>query len=91
MQDLVDERHGTHLATLLPLDKTANASGARRVVEPVSPPGVVDDADVGVAPLLDTLMEDYAATGLPPAYVPLAESTDEPKPTDTTPEENHES
>ena len=89
--DLVDERHGTHLATLLPLDKTANASGARRVVEPVSPPGVVDDAYVGVAPLLDALMEDYAATGLPPAYVPLAQLTDEPKPTNATPGDHDES
>lgn len=72
--DLVDARHGTHLATLLPLDKAKNASGARRAID--VPQRVEDLArdprDVGIAPHLQLLMAEYAATGLPPAYLPLA-------------------
>jgi putative transposase len=30
----------------------------------------------GVAPLLRELMADYAATGLPPAYLPKSKSAD---------------
>lgn len=68
--DLVDERTGAHLATLLPLDKLANADGQRRVLEPVD--SAAPPAASGIAPLLSELMQKYAATGLPPAYVPDA-------------------
>ncbi len=70
--DLVDPRRGTHLATLLP-----RRQGAQR--RPASPrprrPRGGDrpapaPAPVGIAPLLRQLMAEYAATGLPPAYVP---------------------
>lgn len=70
--DLVDPRRGTHLTTLLPVDKEHNADRRRRALvdptsattpEPAPPP-------TGVAPLLRQLMAEYAATGLPPAYVP---------------------
>ena len=74
--DLVDPRSGEHLATLLPLDKARNAERVRRVL-----PAVDDDSDarpVGIAPHLRALMADYAATGLPPAYLPKHHSTDEP-------------
>lgn len=65
---LVDERSGTVLSPLFPVDLARNASGQRRPlvaveVEP-EPPGD------GIAPLLRRLMADYAATGLPPAYLP---------------------
>jgi putative transposase len=71
--DLVDPRTGTHLATLLPLDREKNADRRRRALprdgvaqlEPDEAP-----QPVGVAPLLSQLMAEYAATGLPPAYVP---------------------
>lgn len=71
--DLVDGRHGTHLATLLPLDKAKNASSARR---PIDVPQraedlVADTPSTGIAPHLRQLMAEYAATGLPPAYLPL--------------------
>ena len=71
--DLVDARHGTHLATLLPLDKAKNASGARR---PLGVPQRAEDLardarGAGIAPHLRVLMAEYAATGLPPAYLPL--------------------
>ena len=68
--DLVDPRQGTHLATLLPLDKTKNADRARRVLAPLEAPPAPSHEPVGIAPLLRELMAEYAATGLPPAYLP---------------------
>ena len=66
--DLVDPRSGDHLATLLPLDKTRNAERVRRVVVPVHEGPA--PAPSGIAPHLRALMTEYAATGLPPAFVP---------------------
>jgi hypothetical protein len=74
--DLVDPRSGDHLATLLPIDKARNAERVRRVVVPA------DSSEparrVGIAPHLRALMADYAATGLPPAYLPKHDADDEP-------------
>jgi len=73
---LVDERTGTVLARLYPLDKTHNADGRRRALTP----GLLDAVEIpvpspsGIAPLLRQLMTDYAATGLPPAYLPQPEA-----------------
>ena len=68
--DLVDPRTGQHLATLLPLDKEKNADRARRVLAPVDAPPAPSREPPGLAPLLRELMAQYAATGLPPAYLP---------------------
>jgi hypothetical protein len=70
--DLVDPRTGTHLATLLPVDKERNADGQRRALpdDSMSPPTSESPAPVGMAPLLRAQMAEYAATGLPPAYLP---------------------
>lgn len=71
--DLVDPRHGTHLATVLPLDKAKNADGRRRTIAPpaaAEPATTVAPSPPGIAPLLKALMAEYAATGLPPAYLP---------------------
>ncbi len=68
--DLVDARTGVVLTTLWPLDKQANADGRRRVLG-VQPDLDPEPAPSGIAPLLRELMNDYAATGLPPAYLPL--------------------
>ena len=73
---LVDPRSGEPLATLLPLDKAANAERIRRVVVPSETQEV--GQPVGIAPHLRALMADYAATGLPPAYLPQHVSTDDP-------------
>jgi len=84
---LVDERTGTVLARLYPLDKTQNADGRRRAL----PPGLLDAVEIpapspsGIAPLLRQLMSDYAATGLPPAYLPQPQA--ESHPPDPNPEE----
>jgi putative transposase len=67
--DLVDPRTGALLGPLHPLDKAANAEGRRRRLDPVSvAPAPV--APSGMAPLLRQLLQEYAATGLPPAYIP---------------------
>jgi putative transposase len=66
--DLVDPRSGAHLATLLPLDKARNAERIRRVLVP--PHNDPAPTRGGIAPHLRALMAEYAATGLPPAYVP---------------------
>jgi hypothetical protein len=67
--DLVDARSGAVLCALYPLDKMANASSARRVMakaaEATAPPAAGE-----MAPLLKKLLAEFAATGLPPPYLP---------------------
>lgn len=70
---MVDGRTGTVLTRLYPLDKARNADGLRRSLEPAasdSPGETGATPHDGMAPLLRKLIEDYAATGLPPAYLP---------------------
>lgn len=69
---LADERNGHILVRLFPLDKHKNADGRRRVKEtPASGPvPAVAPPSGQMAPLLRKLVADYAATGLPPAYLP---------------------
>jgi putative transposase len=74
--DLVDPRTGAHLATLFPLDKLANADRRRRVLADPSLPPATARKPPGIAPLLRALMADYAATGLPPAYLPKHDETE---------------
>ena len=68
--DLVDARSGTVLCPVRPLDKAANADALRRRVEAASEPA---PPAAGIAPLLKQMIADYAATGLPPAYLPSAD------------------
>jgi len=70
--DLVDPRHGTLLAPLYPLDRTANADGRRAVIDPASAdPAAADRPRTSaLPPLLQKILADYSATGLPPAYLP---------------------
>jgi hypothetical protein len=67
--DLIDAHRGTVLCALYPIDKAANASGRRRALDPVTS-GHTPPPDSGMAPLLRRLMAKFAATGLPPAYIP---------------------
>jgi transposase InsO family protein len=72
--DLYDERLGTRLCSVYPLDKAANAAGLRRRLEAPSgtPSATVPAAEGdGVAPRMSELMAHFAATGLPPAWLPL--------------------
>lgn len=68
---LVDERTGAVLSRLYPLDKARNADGFRGVIDPSAQAPLTKPA--GIAPLLRKLMTEYAATGLPPAYIPKEE------------------
>jgi hypothetical protein len=69
--DLVDPVTGQVLCAIYPLDKRRNADGRRAALEPVMTTYQQAPApDSGVAPLLEKYMAEYAATGLPPAYLP---------------------
>lgn len=68
---LVDEPTDAVLSRLYPLDKARNADGFRGVIGTSAPTPVTGPA--GIAPLLRKLMAEYAATGLPPAYIPKEE------------------
>jgi transposase InsO family protein len=71
---LVDPATDAPLATLLPQDKTKNASGKRRIIQSdektVQP---ISSSDKPLPALLRKLLADHAATGLPPAYIPKEE------------------
>ena len=71
---LVDPDTDAPLARLLPQDKTKNASGKRRLIQPdgnAAAPGPSTHRPLPA--LLRKWMADYAATGLPPAYIPKEE------------------
>jgi len=70
--DLVDPRTGAILCAIQPLDKAANADGQRRRLTAVSTE-CSPQPSTGMAPLLRELLAEYAATGLPPAYLSCAE------------------
>ena len=77
---LVDDRTGNVLARLYPQDKTQNASGLRRTLEPLTPPSdepaPTAPAPV-IPPLLARLLDKQASTGLPPAYLPKDDAIDD--------------
>jgi putative transposase len=71
--DLVDERSGLILAPIYPLDKSANADGRRAVIEPADtdmPPENRRRTAGELPPLLKRILQEYSATGMPPAYLP---------------------
>ncbi|MHB8551357.1 MAG: DDE-type integrase/transposase/recombinase [Acidiferrobacterales bacterium] len=73
--DLIDARSGQILCPVHPLDKAANADARRQRVDPATPePRAMPAA--GIAPLLKKMIADYAATGLPPAYLPTPDKED---------------
>lgn len=67
---LIDPHSNTCLATLYPQDKSANADGLRRMTGEPAKQHQAELKKTGMAPLLKDLMAEYAATGLPPAYLP---------------------
>jgi hypothetical protein len=86
--DLVDPHNGTVLAALYPLDRHANADGRRSPIESdqrrddespddeASAASTPDDGgpDKPLPPLLKRLLEEYSASGVPPAYLPKKSS-----------------
>ncbi len=73
---LCDPTTGAVLCRLFPLDKHKNADGRRaRREAPQAPnaPAAATPPASGMAPLLHKILQQYAATGLPPAYLPKDE------------------
>lgn len=64
---LSDKDTGKTLCCLYPLDKRANSDAQRRIHSEVSSSPA---PSTGMAPLMEQYIADYAATGLPPAYLP---------------------
>ena len=75
---LINERTNDCIGRIYPQDKSKNANGQRRTLEPpvYSPldPGYLSEEEAEtLPPLMRKLLCDYAATGLPPAYLPAEE------------------
>ena len=74
---LADPKTGVILCRIYPQDKTKNAEGRRAPRTPATsspePP-----APAGMAPLLQKLIQQYATTGLPPAYLPQPQNPQNP-------------
>ena len=82
---LVDERTGNVIARLYPQDKTQNASGLRRSLDPPASaaaepapqaPRTLTPASP-IPPLLQRLLDRQSSSGLPPAYLPKDDATDD--------------
>jgi putative transposase len=77
--DLVDPHRGTILAPIYPLDKTANSDGRRAVLEPSALAVSAEDSprkSGQLPPLLQRILQEYSATGMPPAYLPKRSPSD---------------
>jgi len=70
--ELIDPHTLNNLCRLYPLDKSANADGKRRTLAPAGSDQYPEprSAPKELPPLLRKLLADYAATGLPPPYLP---------------------
>jgi hypothetical protein len=68
---LADPKTGAILCRLYPQDKKKNAEGLRAPRTPATTIPVPEAAP-GMAPLLKKIIQQYATTGLPPAYLPLS-------------------
>jgi hypothetical protein len=70
--DLVDPRTGAILCPVKPLDKSANANSQRRRLFPANT-DLSPLPSSGLPALMTELLADYAATGVPPAYLPTTD------------------
>jgi len=77
---LADPNSGAILCRLFPVDKNRNAEGHRAARNnPLPTPPTPIPPPSGMAPLLEKLIQQYAITGLPPAYLPKTTSTPSPQ------------
>jgi putative transposase len=74
---LVDADTEAALARLLPQDKTKNASGLRKAIGADDRIPHICPTEQAMPALLRRWLADYAATGLPPAYLPMEEVSHE--------------
>ena len=74
---LVDERDSTMLAKIYPQDKIKNGEGLRKTVVSLMDLPQPDTNTDPYPPLLRKLLGDYAATGVPPAYIPMEETNEQ--------------
>jgi hypothetical protein len=70
---LVDERDGTLIQPIYPLDRTKNADSRRRVLPKAPEKPRESKTPRELPPLLDAILREYSATGIPPAYLPKTE------------------
>lgn len=67
---LVEHKTNSQLADIYPQNKSGNNNGARRTLTPLTEELTpVEDSGNPHPPLLRKLLKEYAATGLPPAYI----------------------
>ena len=72
---LADPKTGAILCRLFPLDKQKNAQGERAAKgSALDRPTAAVSEPSSMAPLLQKLIQQYAITGLPPAYLPKQQS-----------------
>lgn len=77
MVHIVDNE-GKSLVRLLPLDRSKNAEGYRRPRDAENSTVVPEQKETTLPPLLEKLVIDFAATGLPSPYLPeIEEACDE--------------
>jgi len=81
--DLVDPHSGTTLSAIYPLDRSANADGRRATLNPNEDQTPGEDnpsgshpADTELPPLLKKILQEYSASGMPPAYLPKKSHSD---------------
>jgi transposase InsO family protein len=68
---LIDPRTQAMLTPIYPLDRKKNAEGLRKRIGPPNPnpDAIAEKSEDVIPPLLQKIMSDYAASGLPPAYI----------------------
>ena len=74
---LADRKTGAILCRIYPVDKKKNAEGLRAPRAGAASP-LPPLSSPGMAPLLQKIIQQYAATGLPPAYLPQPQNPENP-------------
>lgn len=74
---LCDPKSGAVICRIYPQDKVKNADAKRASRDLVRDLDPDHQPNPGTAPLLEQIIREYVATGLPPAYLPGPEADDE--------------